>query len=224
MKHRNIYRDIVIIVLAVLLFQKTVQNAEGLWEEQKYYEYMVTAPAKLTETTLQELKKIEGVLDFYPVMSVNMVLKLEGYTMDVTVKGVDIETYPLQLSSREENLSLGNTPALFLSTDCLEQFMDINGQKPGKKKIEQWKQEYTQLSVEASKKNGERTEKIKISGILDKPEADILMEQKQMKALAERWREPAEITRGCLRIKGKTNASQAAEVLERSGFTISDNK
>lgn len=46
------------------------------------------------------------------------------------------------------------------------------------------------------------------------------MDQVQMKNLAQKWGKSTEINQGCLRIKGKTNAEQAVEILENSGFVM----
>lgn len=219
MKHHNIYKDIVIVLLAVILMNRILEIAEKSREEQNIYEYMVTSSYPLTEHILKEFEKLEGIQIFYPVRSLNVTLKLEEYTMEVNIKGVDMEHYPLQLSDQKETLFFGSIPSLFISPECLEQFTDTNGHEPGKNKIEQWRKEYQQLLLEAVEEGGKKAE-VKISGILKIPKSTILMDQVQMKNLAQKWGKSTEINQGCLRIKGKTNAEQAVEILENSGFVM----
>ncbi|MDQ9827115.1 hypothetical protein RFZ44_28035, partial [Acinetobacter sp. 163] len=75
------------------------------------------------EAFLEEISKAEGFLSVSPVYEIPVKLRWEDYTMDATFTAVDMKEFQMTGNAPEE-ISLGNTPALFIGKDALNGLTD----------------------------------------------------------------------------------------------------
>lgn len=214
MKKRNVYKDIVFFALACFFMIQSV-NFINFWvQQQKSYDLILQSESELTEVTVKEMEKITGLYQFTPTCSCNISFKLEEYTMDCDLTGIDLEDYPIQWKSVQERIFLGNTLALFFGKDVFASFVDHHGNAPGRSQIAEWMERYQELELTVTDPKGQ-TWTGKISGILKKPAQGICMDSGQMQEIFEK---SAKTTGGLAKIQGQQNMKQAEEILSEAGF------
>ncbi len=216
MKERNIYKEIVFGAMGCMLIALAVQAVKFWLAQQKVYEIMIQSQTELTEGTVKELAKIEGLYQFNPMSSCQVTLRLDEYTLEATLTGIEIDRYPLSFQAAQEEIVLGNTPVLFLGKEAFAAFVDSNGNGPGKSRIAQWTEKYQDLELAIADEGG-KGRGAKIGGILAQPVAGIYIDGKQMQSL---YGEFAETYGGCAKIQGRRNMEKAQEILSGAGFRV----
>lgn len=213
---RNRYKDIVFLAAGCLCILLVVRGVEFWRHQQKSYEISIQSETELTEDIVTEIGKIKGVQSFISCKSCNVTLRLEEYMMETSIAGVDLDRYPFQWENAESEITLGNTPVLFLGEEAFSAFFDDHGNGPGRSRIMQWKEDCPKLDLTVTDENG-RERNAKIGGILKEPVAGIYMSGAQMQELYSSF---AKTTGGCIRIRGERNCDKAKELLSEAGFQV----
>lgn len=216
MKHRNLYKDIVICAVIIFLITLGVNLCKTYLREQRSYGFTIQSETELTEAVAAEIKNISGICRFEPASFAMVTIKLEEYTLETKMMGIDLEAYPLDWKETEGNVILGNTSALFFGIDAFGMFSDKNGHSPGKREIKSWMEQYHNLPVTITDESG-HTKKGRIFGILKSPGTMVCMEKSQMEEI---FGEFCQVTGGYMEIYGYQNMKKAKDVLERGGFVV----
>lgn len=218
MRNRNVYKDIVNCAAMVLIGIFCFHLYKDYQKEHKLYHFTIQSGQGLTGKDTAEIKNISGLVRFEPVSSVAITLKLEGYTLETRLEGVDLESYPLDWKKTEGKISLGTTAVLFLGEDVFQLFSDIHGFCPDKGQIRKWQENYGDLSVELTDGKG-HVEQGRVSGILKSPGQMVCMDKGQ---LEEIFQKSCKVTGGYMEVYGYRNMEQAKDALERGGLTAEE--
>lgn len=218
MKEQDIYKNIVMIGVLCFSIFFLIEQGKMYLLEQKFYEINVQATEDLTENIIKEFKKISGLSKFEPVDTAMVTIELEEYTMEVELKGIELEVYPLKLETTEEKILLGNTAALFLGKESFSSFTDRYGYHPGKSQIEKWMAYYKELDLTITDEAG-HVKKAKIYGILKEPKHKICMDKNQMKEI---FKDSVHTKEGYMEVQGYKNTKKAIQLLESSGFIVEE--
>ncbi len=220
MKERNLYKDIVVGAFILAL----VVVCSNLWKkylrEQETYSFSIQSDQEITEHTAGQLQNITGLCRFEPEASVMVEIKLEEYTLEAKLAGVDLERRPLGWKEAGQELALGNTSALFFGEDVFGMFCDKHGYRPDKKQIKLWMNHYQELLLSIADGAG-HTKRGRVCGILKSPSGRIFMDKNQME---EVFRESFEVTGGYMEVYGYTNMEKAKDALESGGFLVEEEK
>lgn len=214
MKKHNYYKDVVLCLIIILLMAAVQTKIKQCQKEQKRYHFTAASQTAWTKRDVAQLKKLNGILKFEPVASVNAVIKLGCYTLETELKGICLEEYPIRLQSSEHTYDLGNTPLLFIGKDCLASFADAHGNAPAKSELDSWTQNYQTLTLTITDDAGNE-KSARIGGILKEPCGSVCMEQTQMQAI---WGRDIKMNEGYIEIQGYQNMKHAKEVLEGCGI------
>ena len=95
MRKRNLYKDIVHGAAILLLAAVCFHVYKDYQKEHNLYRVTIQSGQELTGKDAEELQNITGLVRFEPVSSAAVTLKMEGYTLETRLDGVDLETYPL---------------------------------------------------------------------------------------------------------------------------------
>lgn len=79
MKKHNLYKDAVLILMAVMLVFGLVRGTKQWQQERNVYSFAVTKQTSWTNKDIEEMKKLNGLLKFAPVDTLNVTIRLEGY-------------------------------------------------------------------------------------------------------------------------------------------------
>lgn len=216
MGKRNIYKDLVFIAVGCLLLMLTVRAGDFWMRQQRPYEIILQSQSELTEEMVKEIGKIEGLYGFTPISSCNVKIRLQEYALETSLAGIEISNYPLEWKAAQEEISLANTPILFLGQESFASFIDSNGNGPGKSRIAEWIEKYQELQLTVTDEHG-RERSAKIGGIVQEPSSGIYIGQGQMQGL---YSASAKITGGCAKIQGERNMQKAKEILSGAGFQV----
>ena len=214
MRKRNIYKDIVFLAISCAVIFWSAQAAGYWFRQQETYDIVLQSQSELTEDVVREIGKIEGLYQFTPLLSSSVTIRMQEYTLEMALTGIDFESYPLAWQSAQKEMVLGNTPFLFLGKEAFVSFMDSNGNAPGKSQIAKWMEKYQELELTVIDERG-RERGAKIGGIIEKPASGVFMQQKQMQEIYGR---SAKVTGGCTKVQGEQNAQKARELLTGAGF------
>lgn len=218
MGEKNIYKNIVIGTVILILAVCCVNLYKSYLKEQKSYTFSIQSETELTEAAVEEMKKISGICRFEPVTSVMVTIQLGEYTLETRLLGVDLETFPLRFREGEGRIVMGNTSALFFGAKVFSLFSDENGKSPGQRQIKIWMEQRQELTVTITDESG-RGKTGKIFGILESPETVIYMDKNQ---LEENFGEYCRTSGGYMEIYGYQNMKKARDVLEGGGFTVEE--
>ncbi len=216
MKKRNLYKDIVVLAAGVLVLLLFAYGIDFWIRQQKCYEITIQSETELTEEVVKEIGKIEGVCAFTPFLSCNIRLRLQEYSLETQVLGIDLDSYPLKWKQAQEEITLGNTAVLFVGQEIFSGFADDHGNSPGKSEIAQWMEQYQELELTLTDDKG-RERKANIGGIVEEPSNGLYMSGGQMQELYPAF---ARKTGGCVKICGEKNMQKAKEILSGAGFLV----
>lgn len=217
-KKRNVYKDIVSCATILLFFVLCAHMYQNYKKEYKVYQLSIQSGQELDGKDAAELQNISGLVRFEPVSSAMVTLKLEEYTLETTLEGVDLESYPLDWKDAEGTISLGNTAALFFGEGVFQNFSEKHGYHPEKGQIRNWQENYQDLSVDIIDEAG-HVKKGRISGILKSPEQMVCMDQAQMEEI---FQTSSKIMGGYMEIYGYQNMEQAKHALESGGLVVEE--
>lgn len=215
MRNRNIYKDIVFLAAGGIITALLVWAGMFWIQQQKSYDFTIQSQAELTEEVVKQLAKIEGLYQFIPSLTCNVTLRLDEYTLETSLIGVEIEQYPIKWKSVQEEIVLGNSPVLFFGQEAFGSFADDNGNAPGRSKISGWVENYQDLELVVTDERG-RERRGSIGGILEQPSSSIYISGNQMQEIYASSR----ITGGSAKIQGYRNMQKARELLSGVGFQV----
>lgn len=216
MKNRNIYKDIVTCAVICALAAFFIKIGKACMQELKFYGFVIQSETELTADMGKELQNISGICQFEPMDTASVTIRLEEYTLETELMGINLEEYPLKWKDAKEKIILGNTAALFFGESSFSSFVDKNGCSPGKNQIQSWIAGYQELSLTITDETG-RVQKAGIFGILAEPQSRVCMDKSQMKEI---FGDSARTTGGYMKIQGNSNTKKAKKLLESSGFLV----
>lgn len=222
MKKHNIYRDIIWLAVFCIVTSKGIGWAKEYAKEQKIYSFCIQADKDLTESIIEEFRKISGICSFVPSDTADVSITIENYTLQTEVMGFDFEEYPFKWEKVPDGLkshskiSMGNMPVLFFGSETFSLFADQRGYPPLKSQIEKWTEQYQKLNVTVTDESG-REQKARICGILSKPGDKVCMDKNQMR---EVFGSCLHTAGGFMEIYGYTNMKKARGLLENAGFVV----
>lgn len=216
MKKHNVYKDIVFLAAGGIITALLVWAGMFWIQQQKSYDLTIQSQAELTEEAVKQLAKIEGLYQFIPSLTCNVTLRLDEYTMETSLTGVEFEQYPIKWKSAQEEIVLGNSPVLFFGQEAFESFADDNGNAPGRSRISDWVENYQELELAVTDERG-RERRGRIGGVLKSPSSGIYMSQSQMR---EVYAGASKTMGGCASVQGYRNMQQAREILRGAGFQV----
>lgn len=216
MKKRNIYKDVVAIAIGCIITALAVQAINFWMRQQKSYEIIIRSQEELTEADVKEMGKIEGLYRFTPAFSCQVTLRLEEYSLEAMLEGVESDGYPLAWKLVQDEMRLGNSPVLFFGKEVFASFTDSNGNGPGKSRIARWLEGYQDLELAVADGDG-RERAGKIGGILESPASGIYMDEGQLQGI---YGEDAKMTGGCVKLQGYRNMKRAQEILSGAGLQV----
>lgn len=216
MRKRNIYKDIVLLAVLCTAAFFMIQFVKEYQKEEKSYGFTLMSDGGIKTDVVKEFQKIKGLTRFEPYIEVPVTIKIGIYTLETNLMATDIEDYPLKWESAQEEILLGNTPALFFGKDSFAAFTDQYGHAVGKSQIKKWIKDYRNLELTITDEK-EKIRTAKISGIINSPGGLVCMDRKQLEALGIKEQQ---ITGGYMEIWGYRNAKDAKEILEKGGFVL----
>ncbi len=86
------------------------------------------------EKLLEQVKKIQGLVSFSPVLEIPVELKLEEYTMSTVFLAVDLNELKMEGNS-SEYIYMGNTPVLLIGKNTLKSLKDLNNHTISKRRL-----------------------------------------------------------------------------------------
>ncbi|MDE5779306.1 MAG: hypothetical protein K2I10_12510 [Lachnospiraceae bacterium] len=216
MKKRNIYKDIVVFAVFCTTVFFLIQFVREYQKEEKSYGFTLMTDGGIQPDVVKEFENIKGLTRFEPYTEVPVTIKIGIYTLETNLTVTDIEDYPLKWKSVEEEIVLGNTPALFFGKDSFAGFTDQYGHAVGKSKIQKWIKNYRSLELTITDEK-EKIRTAKISGIIKSPGGLVCMDRKQLEELEKK---ELQITGGYMEIWGYRNTEEAKKILEKGGFVL----
>ena len=218
MRVQKLYRDIVIIGAAMLLFVY-VKGRFDLWQmEQKPYGVLIQSQSELTGAVVSEFANFLGIRQFLPFSSTEVTLKLGESSMETELKGIYLDEYPLRWVDVDEGVRLGNTAVLFLGAGSFSAFVDKNGRAPANRQVQEWIDGYTKLQITVVDEAGKERQ-AKVFGILKEPEGIVCMDKGQMEQV---FGPVCRVRGGYLKVHGYRNMQAAKEALLGAGFSVED--
>lgn len=180
------------------------------------------------EKLLEQVKKIQGLVSFSPVLEIPVELKLEDYMANTVLLSVDLEELNMKGNS-SENIYIGNTPMLLVGKNALKLLRDPYGHTISKGKLAAfWEKSDRRLQYHlsedkmgnmenSSQKNTEKTGNIepdwmecRVMVCLCDPADGIYISLEQGKNLSRRTQEGC--TKALLTVRGKEEFKKAQAV------------
>lgn len=218
MKKRNIYKDIVVFAILCAAIFSLMQFVRAYQKEEKSYGFTLMADEGIQPDIVKEFEKIKGLTRFEPYAEVPVIIRIGSYTLETNLTVADIEDYPLEWKTADEEIILGNTPALFFGEDSFAGFTDRYGNAVEKSQIQKWIKDYQNLELTLTDEK-EKRRTAKISGIIKSPENLVCMDKGQLEALEKKR---LQITGGYMEISGYRNVEETKEILEKVGFVLEE--
>ncbi len=100
-----------------------------------------------TASLLKQAVKIPGLRSITPVCEIAVSLRVDGYTMDTVLIGVDTSEFLMSVKDAQEAI-LGNAPALLIGEKSLSGLTDANGSAASEKRQKEILEHYGELTWE----------------------------------------------------------------------------
>lgn len=201
--------------LLALLFLVTGILAVYLWQQEKQEDrvfcYLVEREGGISDELFRQLEVLPGLQSAGQIWQVQVSVKINEYQTEGQFRGVDLETYPLQLIRSAGEVAYGHQVLVVPTEGLLESMTDYNGSGITARQKELLLSQMETCSVQL----GENTPG-KLIGVSGQKEAVLYGDREQARQLAQR--EKKEIVKSAwIIIQGKENAAAAAEALEKVG-------
>lgn len=216
MKKRNIYKDIVVFAVLCITIFFLMRFVKEYQKEEKSYGFTLMSEGSIQPDVVKEFEKIKGLIRFEPYAEVPVTIRIGSYTLETNLMVADIEDYPLEWKTADEEIILGNTSVLFFGEDSFSGFTDWYGNTVEKSRIQKWIKDYQNLELTITDEN-KKKRTAKISGIIKSPGNLVCMDKGQLEALEKKR---LQITGGYMEISGYQNVEEAKEILEKGGFVV----
>lgn len=147
-----------LLSLAVLLWCG-ISMAKNHMEDKKPFEYLIYSDGEeIPDTFLPELWEQKGVEAVSAVLDIPVHMEIEEYEMDISLRAVDIGTFPLKIDRCLTELKAGSKIPLFLPPQALDSLTDQNQFKITKGKKEELIEQSLGMTAEIFPLNGESQE------------------------------------------------------------------
>lgn len=179
-------------------------------EDEIFQDQISLGGMKYDEELLSEAAKLPGIRSLFPILELNVRLKVGDYTKDTVLLGVDLEELSYQAKASRE-IAVGTNPVLLLGEKSLASLSDINGHAISEDQQKKYLEDYENLEIFLSfpTENGERWLPCVIAGVLKTPAEDIYLPYTQAQSLGQEYGLDLSIGKALLTIKGKANREQA---------------
>lgn len=127
MKKRNIYKDIVVFAVLCITIFFLMRFVKEYQKEEKSYGFTLMSEGSIQPDVVKEFEKIKGLIRFEPYAEVPVTIRIGSYTLETNLMVADIEDYPLEWKTADEEIILGNTSVLFFGEDSFSGFTDWYG-------------------------------------------------------------------------------------------------
>lgn len=203
---------IALLILAVLWFS-VCQVRAYLSGRKIYQSEIMLGDMEYNEEFLKEAQKIPGIRSVTPVMEIPVKLRAEGYTMEVSLRGVDLTELIMTVREASE-VQMGNTPVLILGEHSIAMMEDANGHRISEKKqkelLERFRETDWQYCLAGLGETGDRNgpedwKSCLIAGILSFPAEEIYLPDWQAQNLAEMLSGQTVVTRILVTVQGEKN-------------------
>lgn len=196
-----------------------------LWtafDERRTYQFIAElGEMEYDSDFLKTAGKIQGIRQVYPVLEIPARLKIEDYTMDVTMLAVDLNILDKTVEIARE-VSLGNTPVLLLGKESLTEMRDSNAHIISENQQQKFLEDLDSLKVEYSvasdASDGGEEEEVQwkdciVAGILSSPSQGVWLSYDQGRALGGDSGE-LNIKKALITIQGKENYERVQSYFE----------
>lgn len=133
-----------VLAAAVLLWQLALMGTAA-GKERKLFRLLVQREEGLTEELLEGLSSLPGVESAFSGIRLEGQLTIGDYSGPVTVWGVDLERYPMELVSSAGPAAVGGNPALVIGRDVLSRFTGRDGRTATGARVKQMEDSYKEL-------------------------------------------------------------------------------
>ena len=163
------------------------------------------------EEFLEEAGQIPGIRSVTPVIEIPAKIRAEGYTMEISLQGVDLTELIMTVKESNE-VQVGNTPVLSLGENSIAMMEDVNGHKISEKKqkglLDRYQEidwQYCLVDIDKIESNDklEDWESCLIAGILSSPADGIYLPYEQAENYAEKLSGQTPITRILVTVQGE---------------------
>lgn len=207
---------IVLLVIALLWF--TVRLTRDYYSGKKICQSeIMLVDMEYNEEFLKEVNKIPGVRSVTPILEIPVKLRAEGYTMEITLQGVDLGE--LSMTVRESNeVPIGNTPVLLLGEKSISIMTDANGHQISEKKQKEllsrymetdWQYCFISVDEVGNSNEMEDWEPCLIAGILSSPADEIYLPYEQAENYKEMLSAQIPVTKVLMTVQGEKNFEEA---------------
>lgn len=207
----KIERLIVAALLGTVLYLAGFLMLEYQEEEKVFQDIADLNGIKYDEAFLKEAEKLKGICSLTPLLELNVRLKIDDYTMETTLCGVDLEELRLK-GNIQDDIQAGNTPVLLLGEKALSGLTDRNGHTASEEQQQKFLKGYENLNIYYCADCTPGEEKwlpCRVAGVLASPAEGIYLPYFQAESLAAQNGLPASVEKVLLVIKGKTNREKA---------------
>jgi len=213
---------IVLLVMALLWF--TVHLIRDYYSGKKICQSeIMLVDMEYNEEFLKEANKIPGIRSVTPILEIPVKLRAEGYTMETTLLGVNLEE--LIMTVRESNeVPIGNTPVLLLGEKSISIMTDANGHQISEKKKKEllsrymeidWQYCYISMDEVGNSNEVEDWKPCLIAGVLSSPADEIYLPYEQAENYKEMLPAQIPITKILVTVQGEKNHVKALEYFNK---------
>lgn len=231
-----------IFLAAILIWQMGVLIA-GLREEREIITLTAEGEEEIPREILEQISSFPGYRGGYTQIWAEGTLYVGDWSAPVTIWGVDLEKYPLELTGSAGETAVGGKPALAVGEEVFYGLADEKGRAiseetarrllasfPGEKAglfLSVWENQGEEGKEEGGEK-GEEPQKAEtgrpalILGTVRGNEC--YMDQEQLTEIFQEAGQPVKIRRVTLRLQGKKRAEAAASALGEAGLLVTSEK
>lgn len=209
-----------LLILGVLWF--AVRLMQDHFSGKKIYQSEMTLGDMVyNEEFLKEAKKIPGLRSVTPIIEIPVKLRAEGYTMETSLKGVDLAELIMTVKEASE-VPIGNMAVLLLGENSIAMMEDANGHRISEKKQKELLSRYKEIDWQYclagidEMGNSDGVEDWKpclIAGILSSPADEIYLSYEQAENYVKIFSVQTPITKILVTVQGEKNHKKTMEYL-----------
>lgn len=242
LESRRPYGSIYKIALSVLLPAALLWCGAGMvkshMEDKKLFEYLLYSDMEdMPDTFLPELWEQKGVEAVSAVLDIPVHMEIEEYEMDVSLRAVDTEIFPLKIDRCLTELEAGSKIPLYFTAQALESLTDQNQYKITKGKKEDLIKRSLGMTAVISPVKGESQEPETaaddgiwkqmtavyretgiFAAVLEDRESRVYIPYESGKKILELAGSTVQVRTVYIKIRGKSKADELVKKLEEMGF------
>ncbi len=212
--------------LLLVAFWLSLQLFGDQRDEQKSYFLTASLPeGQITRELLEAMQKLPGVEHCWPVFGVSADIRIGGYHGTAQLCGVELSSYPLEVTASAGAKALGTKPLLVAGEQFFSRLSDGFGGKITDRQAKILSRKIDSLEAELTLDTGNlKGKRATAAGFLGTAVGDrIYMDASQLRTWAAQAGAPCTVLEVCLKIKGKSNTEKAKENLAKAGFSFAAN-